>query len=212
MIDPPLTRGGKRSQISTITVRNTDTSETNIFWQLFRCISPCQPSGLSPRPECNAAKAEVWFKKVCKHWWWQSCSNNMLCDFVIRRPIYCVFIITIFAMNSFTKRVLQIKQKTPKNRNSASMQCFMGFVFHFHFMQQTTTYQRLITVSVCHAQVIQLIWRDLHLWGQKCKVNGVYDTVNHLACDFAKCSPILKILSPSEWKNDKCVVKKLITP
>jgi len=114
MIDPPLTRGGKRSQISTITVRNTDTSETNIFWQLFRCISPCQPSGLSPRPQCNAAKAEVWFKKVCKHWWWQSCSNNMLCDFLIRRPIYCVFIITIFAVNSFTKRVLQIKQKTPK--------------------------------------------------------------------------------------------------
>ena len=30
MIDPPLTRGGKRSQISTITVRNTDTSETKI--------------------------------------------------------------------------------------------------------------------------------------------------------------------------------------
>jgi len=48
-------------------------------------------------------------------------------------------------------------------------------------------------------QYIQLIWRDLNLWGQKCKANGVYDTVNHFACNFAKCSPMLKILSPAEW-------------
>jgi len=28
--------------------------------------------------------------------------------------------------------------------------------------------------------------------------NGVYDTVNDFAHNFAKCSPILKILSPAE--------------
>ena len=48
-------------------------------------------------------------------------------------------------------------------------------------------------------QVIQLIWRDLHIWGQKCKANGVHDTVNHFACNLAKCSPILEIFSPAEW-------------
>ena len=29
------------------------------------------------------------------------------------------------------------------------------------------------------------------------KVNGAYDTINHFACNFAKCSPILKVLSPA---------------
>jgi len=64
------------------------------------------------------------------------------------------------------------------------------------------TQQRLITVSVCNTQVnIQLISRDLHLSGQKCKANGVYDndTVNDFARNFNKCSPILKILSPAEF-------------
>ena len=54
-------------------------------------------------------------------------------------------------------------------------------------------------LSVCNTQVIQLIWRDLHLWGQKCRANGIYDTVNDFARNFAKCSPILKILSLAEW-------------
>jgi len=27
------------------------------------------------------------------------------------------------------------------------------------------------------------------------KANGAYDTINHFACNFAKCSRILKILS-----------------
>jgi len=36
--------------------------------------------------------------------------------------------------------------------------------------------------------------------------NGVYDTVNDFAHNFAKCSLILKILSPARV-SDKCVVK-----
>jgi len=43
------------------------------------------------------------------------------------------------------------------------------------------------------------IWRVLHLWGEKSKANGAYDSINHFACNFAKCSPILKILTPAKW-------------
>ena len=61
------------------------------------------------------------------------------------------------------------------------------------------TWQWLVTVSVHNTQIIQLIWRDQHLWGKKCKVNGVHETISHFACNFAKYSPILKILSPADW-------------
>ena len=61
-----------------------------------------------------------------------------------------------------------------------------------------STQQRLVTVSVRNTQVIQLIWRDQHLRGQKCNANGAHKTVNHFACNFTKCSPILKILSPAD--------------
>ena len=30
------------------------------------------------------------------------------------------------------------------------------------------------------------------------KANGAYDTINHFACNFAKCSRIFKILSPAQ--------------
>jgi len=52
---------------------------------------------------------------------------------------------------------------------------------------------------IYNSQVILLIWRTLHLWGQKCKANGVYDTINLFTCNFAKCSPILLILFLSNW-------------
>ena len=35
--------------------------------------------------------------------------------------------------------------------------------------------------------------------GQKCKPNGAHETINHFACNFAKCLPILKIRSPADW-------------
>jgi len=50
-------------------------------------------------------------------------------------------------MNSFTKRVLQIKQKTPKNRNSASTQCFMGFVFHYATNDNIATLNDIFCLS-----------------------------------------------------------------
>jgi len=61
------------------------------------------------------------------------------------------------------------------------------------------TQQRLVTVSVRNTQVIQRIWRDQHLWGQKCNKNRAHETINHFACNFTKCSPILKILSLADW-------------
>jgi len=33
---------------------------------------------------------------------------------------------------------------------------------------------------------------------KKCKANGVHEAINHFACNFAKSSPILKILSPAD--------------
>ena len=62
----------------------------------------------------------------------------------------------------------------------------------WHWNDVTVT---LCILSVCNTQVIQLIWRDLHLWGQKCKANGLYDTVNDFARNFAKCSLIVNIFS-----------------
>jgi len=41
--------------------------------------------------------------------------------------------------------------------------------------------QQLVTVFVRNMLVILLTWRVLHLLGQKCTVNGVYDTINHFA-------------------------------
>ena len=61
------------------------------------------------------------------------------------------------------------------------------------------TLQQLVIVSIRHTQVTLFNCRVLHLWWQKCKANGVYDTINHFACNFAKCSPILTILSPANW-------------
>jgi len=29
-------------------------------------------------------------------------------------------------------------------------------------------------------------------------VNGAHETINHFACNFAKCSPVLKILSTAD--------------
>jgi len=55
-----------------------------------------------------------------------------------------------------------------------------------------------MTVSVRHAQVILLIWRVLRPRGQKCKANVAHETINHFACNFAKCLPILQILSPAD--------------
>ena len=40
--------------------------------------------------------------------------------------------------------------------------------------------QRLVTVSVRNTQVIQLIWRDQHLSGQKCNANGAHETITIL--------------------------------
>jgi len=57
----------------------------------------------------------------------------------------------------------------------------------------------IVTVFIYNSQVILLIWRTLHLWGQKCKANGVYNTINLFTCNFAKCSPILLILFLSNW-------------
>jgi len=51
-------------------------------------------------------------------------------------------------------------------------------------------WQQLATASVHYTQVILLIWRVLHLWKQTFKANEAYDTINHFACNFAKCSPI----------------------
>ena len=63
------------------------------------------------------------------------------------------------------------------------------------------TQQQSATVSVRNAQVISLVRRVMHLWGQKSKANGVYDTNNRFACrpNFAKCSSVLKIISPANW-------------
>ena len=70
------------------------------------------------------------------------------------------------------------------------------------------TYQRLITASVCNTQVIQLIWRDQHLWGQKRKANGAHEVINHFACNFAKYSLFTNFKnSTTSRPNDKCVVK-----
>ena len=49
--------------------------------------------------------------------------------------------------------------------------------------------------SVHNTQVILLIWPVLHLWW----LNATCDTVSHFACNFAKCSLILKILLPANW-------------
>jgi len=68
--------------------------------------------------------------------------------------------------------------------------------------------QQLVTVSVHHARVILLIWRVLHLWGQKCRANGAYDTIINFACNFAKCSPISNVqISFTRKLNDKLVLK-----
>jgi len=41
---------------------------------------------------------------------------------------------------------------------------------------------------------------EIYMFEDKnCKANRVYDTVNNFARNLAKCSPILKILSPAEW-------------
>ena len=40
---------------------------------------------------------------------------------------------------------------------------------------------------------------EICIFGQKCKANEVYDTLNDFARNFAKYSPILKIPSPAEW-------------
>ena len=61
------------------------------------------------------------------------------------------------------------------------------------------TQQQSPTVFVLYTQVILLAWRVLHLWGQTSKANWVYDAINHFASNVAKCSPILKILSPANW-------------
>jgi len=37
------------------------------------------------------------------------------------------------------------------------------------------------------------------LWGKKRKANGAYETINHFVRRFAKCSPIVKSLSPANW-------------
>ena len=54
------------------------------------------------------------------------------------------------------------------------------------------THQHPGTVSVRYTRVILLIWRVLHLSGQKCKANRAYDTINRFACNLAKCSPIFE--------------------
>jgi len=37
--------------------------------------------------------------------------------------------------------------------------------------------QRLVTASVRNTQVIQLIWRDQRLRGQKCSANAAHETI-----------------------------------
>jgi len=69
-------------------------------------------------------------------------------------------------------------------------------ILAFHPINITTISNSFF--SVIH-KLFNLIWRDQHLWRQKCKVNGVPETINHFAYNFAKCSPILKILSPADW-------------
>jgi len=61
------------------------------------------------------------------------------------------------------------------------------------------TQQWLVTVSLRNTQVIQVIWRDQHVWGQKCNKNRANESINHFVCNFTKCSPILKILSLADW-------------
>ena len=72
------------------------------------------------------------------------------------------------------------------------------------------TQQRLVTVSVRHTQVIQLIWWDLHLSGQN--VQGEWGEWNN--------QPVCLLLSQMfiNFKNyftsrstEKCVLNKLIT-
>jgi len=60
------------------------------------------------------------------------------------------------------------------------------------------TYQQSVTVSVRRMQVLLLIRRILHLWGQKSKANSI----SRFACNFAKCSPIFKNSFTSKL-NDK---------
>jgi len=71
------------------------------------------------------------------------------------------------------------------------------------------THHQLVTVFVHHTQVISLIWRVLHLSVQMSEANGAHDTINYFACNFAGCSPILKILT--DKLNDKFVMKQPIT-
>jgi len=60
--------------------------------------------------------------------------------------------------------------------------------------------RQLAIVFVRYIQVILLIWRVLRRWRQTSKANGVYDTINRFACNFAKCSLILKFLHQEiEW-------------
>ena len=56
----------------------------------------------------------------------------------------------------------------------------------------------MLNNSLCNTQVIQLIWRDLHFWGQKCKANGAYDTVNLLPIISPNVHQFKKILSPAD--------------
>jgi len=41
------------------------------------------------------------------------------------------------------------------------------------------------------------MWRVRHLCGKKRKANGAHETMNRFVSNFAKCSSILKILSPA---------------
>jgi len=67
-----------------------------------------------------------------------------------------------------------------------------------------TTISKKVYVRL--TQVIQLIWRDLHLWGQKCKANGAYDTVNLLPITLPNVHQFKKKSFTSRL-SDKWVVK-----
>ena len=74
-----------------------------------------------------------------------------------------------------------------------------GQQFSVLFFDSRCMFRQLVRYILCDVQVISLTWRVLHLWGWISKTNGMCDTINHFACNFAKCLPILKFLTPANW-------------
>jgi len=70
------------------------------------------------------------------------------------------------------------------------------------------TWQRLVAVSVRNTQVIQLIWRDQRLWGQKCNANGAHETITILPVTSSNVHQFKNSFTRKLSDKIKCVVSK----